>query len=375
MSEQSIDLTITASAFPERKKKAWSLSLGTTFQRGNSQDDSPAPRTHFPQDAADGKLGRLAGKRGCSRLRGRPPRRSVATRAHGERGRSHTQRPVPPRPFCGLSQRDPRRPPSWRPGSGRRWLRGRLALGVSNRQRRPHCPTSFGFCCFLSCSKKAFLQRQRRHVPGNWRCGEEGRQPLGSWGLDSWLWDLRSLQKARESSVEMNGQPLTGMLWAGQLQTDLARFLRAKRTEPHSQVMGQQALACLLELALALKKKKNHHLPFFFFLVFLESSEPQGQPLLLGLCPEPLLSSRATGQQHCWRSASTADRGRRESYCRACRSRASGTDRPAPQVQACVAQPPIWVILDPWLFLWDSELDVLSLSSVSSVTWGPGSGG
>ena len=40
-------------------------------------------------------------------------------------------------------------------------------------------------------------------------------------------------------------------------------------------------------------------------------------------------------------TASTADGGRRESNCGACGSRASGTDRPAPQAQACVAQPPI----------------------------------
>lgn len=91
-------------------------------------------------------------------------------------------------------------------------IRGRRALGVSNGQRRPHCPTGFGFCCFLRGRKKAFPRRQRGHVLGNGRCGEEGRQPLRIWGQDSWLWDLRSLQKARESPVEMKGQPLTGML-------------------------------------------------------------------------------------------------------------------------------------------------------------------
>lgn len=93
----------------------------------------------------------------------------------------------------------------------------------------------------------------------------------------------------KQASGKMNGKPLTSLLRAAKLQTDLACLLRSPTESEHHlllEVMGQQALASL-ELTLALKKKKNHHLPFFFF--FLASSDPQGGTLLLCLCPTPLL--------------------------------------------------------------------------------------
>lgn len=96
-----------------------------------------------------------------------------------------------------------------------------------------------------------FLCRKQRERQGYGKCNSKVCQPLRIWGLDSWLAELQSLQKARDASVKMNGRPLTSMLWAAKLQTDLASLLRSPAEYEHR--MWQQALTSL-ELALALNK-------------------------------------------------------------------------------------------------------------------------
>lgn len=129
---------------------------------------------------------------------------------------------------------------------------------------------------------------------GNGRCGEEGRQPPRSWGPDSWLWDLRRLQKARV--VSGNEWPASDRHAVSCGITNRPGTFPRSPREPIPaycyKSWDSRRLLASLELALALKKKKkNRHLPFFFFFL-MASSGPQEQTLLLGLCSAPLFSSR-----------------------------------------------------------------------------------
>lgn len=169
---------------------------------------------------------------------------------------------------------------------------------MGNRQRSPQCPTGFGFCCFLSGSKKSFPRRQRRPVPGNGRCGEEGRQPPRSWGPDSWLWDLRRLQKARV--VSGNEWPASDRHAVSCGITNRPGAFPRSPREPIPaycyKSWDSRRLLASLELALALKKKKkNHHLPFFFFLILWLVQGPRNRLCCWVCVPHLFFHPEASG--------------------------------------------------------------------------------
>lgn len=121
------------------------------------------------------------------------------------------------------------------------------------------------FSAFLSCTKMSFLWRKQRERQGHERCNNVGGQLLRVQSPDSWLLELQSLQNAREASGKVSGKPLTRILWAAELQTDLTYLLRSPAESEHClvlQVMGQKALVPL-EWTLALKKSPS---AFFWLL-------------------------------------------------------------------------------------------------------------
>lgn len=162
-----------------------------------------ARRCHFPRRHRRGSSGRPSGKRSCSLSAGRPLRRAQPG--------GDAQSGAIPAARLGPTAAALLPVPAGEPGrtaslTARGFGAGDqgCALGVGARQRRPHRPTGFGFCCFLSGNKKSFSPETAKHCALEMsKVCEEGPpalEELGPW--TPWLWDLRSLQKARESSVE-----------------------------------------------------------------------------------------------------------------------------------------------------------------------------